>query len=291
MNKLVIRLLALLFISFFLIAGYLIFFRKTWNGTTKLAIAFDSLDGGVRVVVIDPEIVRLTNYYIPKNTSVEVARNLGVWNLGSVWKLGEHEGLGGGRLLTETLTKSLGIPTFTYSDASGYKIIQGEFGGLFNTLRDESSNLYLSDKISILLFGLKVKNADRVEIDLTSSGFLRKVELPDGTLGFEATEVPFEDFLGVFSDPLIASENPRIAIIDRTGSGRGIVILRPAIEVLGGKIVSISKDGVSEGGCTVFSKSKEARRLFSALFDCSLGKTDPPQAYDIVFEVGEDFVF
>src|SRR3989344_5653706 len=87
--------LIILGVSLFL---YFVTSRKYWDGEGRLTLAVQKLDGDVNIVTFDPKTSEIFNIRIPGSTEVEVANQLGVWKLKSVWELSMQENLEGSLL-------------------------------------------------------------------------------------------------------------------------------------------------------------------------------------------------
>src|SRR3989344_9431467 len=77
---------------------YFVTSRKYWDGEGRLTLAVQKLDGDVNIVTFDPKTSEIFNIRIPGSTEVEVANQLGVWKLKSVWELSMQENLEGSLL-------------------------------------------------------------------------------------------------------------------------------------------------------------------------------------------------
>lgn len=94
-------------VVFLTLLAFLVFFltrARYWDGKTKLSVVINERDN-VLISTFDPTLEEVTTVKIPASTQVEVSRSLGSWKLGSVWKLGKNEKVGG-RLLQETIVKN-----------------------------------------------------------------------------------------------------------------------------------------------------------------------------------------
>ncbi len=280
---LILILLALFIFFYFVIS------RKYWNGEDRLTLSVQKLDGDVNVVTFDPKTSEIINIVIPGATEVEVANQLGVWKLKSVWRLGEQEDLVG-TLLARTITKHFKFPVYLWAhdEASGF--YEGNIFALLKaTLYPYSTNLTLSDRVSISLFSLGVKNTKRFEIKLEETGYLRKSTLADGEEGWQIVGKAPQDITSLFADPSFSEKAYRVVITDATGKANLAKEVGEVIEVLGGKISSVNRKDVDPGGCEIRGKDKAIALKVVRLFPCKLGNLAPQGNFDLEMIIGEGF--
>src|SRR3989304_7037936 len=175
--------------------------RKYWDGEERLTLAVQKLDGDVNVVTFDPITSEIINIAIPGDVEVEVANQLGVWKLKSVWDLGKQEELEG-TLLARTVTKHFKFPVFLWAQSEASGFYEGNVSGLFKAVFfPYSTNLNLADRVSISLFSLGVKNTKRFEIKLEETSYLHKSVLADGEEGWKVVGDAPQDITSLFADP------------------------------------------------------------------------------------------
>lgn len=288
-SKLFVRLLGYIVAFLLMSFGYFLFKTNFWGDERKLIVVFSGVDEGVRVVVFEPSNNKISNFFIPGDTEVEVSRGLGKWKLKSVWNLGTNEGVGGGVLLSETITKHVGIPVFIYSDALGYGLINGGIkSSLLSIFTSYQTNMSLGDRIGIWFFKLGIKNTKMTETDLSKTSFLKPKVLADGTNGYVVSDVPPQSTLAVFAEPEIFSRYPKFSIVDNTGLPGFSEQFSRVVEVLGGKVLSVERGTSQEGGCTVRSKSKLISQKFMFLFGCMQGRPQE-SSFDTEVSFGREF--
>lgn len=270
-----------------LISIILFFNTRYWDGKSKMGIVFPS-EYGVHIAVLDPAAGIITKINIPANTQVEVARNLGIWKIDSIWQLGKDEGLGG-RLLKETTTNRLKMPVIVWSGETGAGIIESNpkeiYKGLIHT-RD--SNLNISDRIRIALFSLGVKKTQRETIELEESLYLRGQTLPDGEEGYVITTRYPEKLFSLFTDSQLEKAPFTVSIINSSNSSQLGKDLGEVVEVVGAKVVSIRDKDPSDHDCIVGSESIEKAQIIAKYFNCSV--EERKTGLDIEIEVGNEFL-
>src|SRR3990167_7826494 len=74
---------------------------RVWNGKEKVSVVVAGTNKVV-ISVFDPGTSEITNIYIPGETQVDAARELGTFRIKNIWRLGENEKIGG-VLLSETV--------------------------------------------------------------------------------------------------------------------------------------------------------------------------------------------
>jgi hypothetical protein len=232
----------------------------------------------------------MTSYLIPGETEFEVSRGLGKWKLKSIWNLGQQEKIGAGKLLTETLTKHAAIPVFAFSDKDGYGLISGGIkSSLLSIFSSYETNISMGDRIAIALFSFWVNNTKRVEINLSETSFLNSKVLIDGTNGYVVPRNAPESLLAVFADREITDKYPKFAIFDNTGAFGFSESLSGILEVLGGKVLSVTRGQKWGGVCEVRSKSSDISKRLSLLFGCGESKTIKEGNFDTEITIGENF--
>jgi len=278
---------------FLILVSFLLYgiFRKgsVWNGKDKFTIAIRGENEDVKIVVFDPAIEKITIVKIPGETEVQVSRKLGTWRLKSLWELGENEGIGGA-LLAETATRYLKFPTTAWADSKAYPLATGN---LVQMVKSEffhyETNIGFPDRISLFLFGLKVGNTQREEIDLAETGYLRKTTFVDGESGYEVLRVFPNELLAVFSDPFISKNQTKVMIKDSSGDGSVSESLSGVVEVMGGKIASIAKEEETDEDCTVFGKEHTLVAKFSVLFGCTVVRNTNDSVFEVEIRIGKAF--
>ena len=129
---------------------------KYWGKSLSLVVASPA-NNGVDVYVFNQARGEMYIISIPADTQVEVAHDLGVWKVGSVWQLGINEKLGG-RLLSDTLIKNFLFPVGVWAGNDFSKIINGNFVEILKTIIfSKRTNLGVGDRVRIAYFSHKIK--------------------------------------------------------------------------------------------------------------------------------------
>jgi hypothetical protein len=248
-----------------LIAGVLVFLLrpKYWNSRGKLAVVADY---GQDVVVSLYDVSRgnRTDIVIPGNTQVLAAYGLGTWKLGSLWKLGADEKIGGS-LITRTIAKNFGFPVFTWWD-----------------------NLSLGDRLRITIFSF-VNRGNKDVIFLNETGSLRKTVFMDGERGYLVNSDIPEDISSLYSHQDEFGNSLKAKITDSTGNYGIANKVGKVIETMGIKVASISKDSDLKYDCKVSGKNTRLVSKVALILGCGEIETKVSDAFDLEIYLGEKF--
>ncbi|MBX4205874.1 hypothetical protein KW795_01620 [Candidatus Microgenomates bacterium] len=282
----------ILYIPFALVVVFILYIAfapsKYWDGKSRLALAVNTKQTNINVLVFDPQTNSITSVIVPENAELEVARQLGAWKTGSIWKLGVNEKVGG-QLLSETITKSFRLPTEAWADtealgfskANSISILKAMFTGY-------KTNLTLKDKIGIGLFSLSVKNSERSEIDLSQTPFLTKAKLSDGSSGYKVREVGSAQISAIFADSKISEENFSVNIFYPEGKILTAQKLGEIVQVLGTKVTSLQPLDVTNFDCIILGRESITRTKIAQVFSCKVEKKDLGSTLEI--KIGDNFI-
>lgn len=219
---------------------------------------------------------RITNLLLPRNTQVNVARQLGTWPIISIWRLGENEKLGG-TLLAETIIKNFKIPVTAWADER------------YLALSRAKTNLGVGDRLRLALFSLTVSPSRRSNIDLSETGFLRKTKLVGGEEGYLISEKLPQSLYYIFSDDEINSANLRIEIQNFSERKGGSETLVAVLEVMGAKTSAITKKESKDFLCEVAGRDRKIAEKIAKIFGCRLYSRTDGDNFDLTIKVGEEF--
>jgi hypothetical protein len=287
-NLFVVLGVIVLILLLFLVKNF--FTHRFWTGNDKLVSAVNLPSGDVAQIIFDPVSDEITTIVIPGDTQVEVARDLGIWKIRSVWNLGKNEGIGGG-LLTQTISKSLKFPVYVWADSPAFGFTSPSPVAIIRAaLSPYRTNLSFGDKVAIALFALKVKNVNRVEINLDETTFLKKKNLEDGTDGFVVSGLPSPKLYSNFVDDTFSSGTLRVVIKDGTGTVDSAKKVGELIEIMGGKVSAIIKEEGRNDVCDVSSKNVELSHKVALIFGCSEGSEKLPENFDLQIRLDKNFI-
>ncbi len=261
---------------------------KNWNGEDKVSLVIKNSDQSISVVVFDPLLKEIYNIRIDPNTEIEVAGEYGKWKIKSIWQLGEQEGMGG-ELLSRSITLGLRMPVYLWADNVASGLVEPLSSNLLSSFFSRyKSNLSLGDKFKFLVFSLKVKNTNRVNINLENTSYLERKVLISGDEGFIVAQNPPESISAIFADPALSSKIFRVAIKDGSEKPGLAEELGKVIEVLGGKVSSIEKIQKLDGTCMLESNEVAALRTLEKIFDCETTRSEVGN-FDLEVSLGKDF--
>lgn len=265
---------------------YFKFSPRYWNGINKISVVVKEQEE-ISVIVFDPLQKEVIQIQIPRNTQVDVSRQLGVWRLGSVWKLGENEGYRGD-LLTDTITKNFNFPVFLWIESSKKGITGQSIVEIIRFyLLNKNSNIPFLDKLAITFFSIGVKNTARVNVDLSKTSYLEQEQLKGGEDGYIIKEKIPEKIASYFSEPLFQENATKVVIRDATGSWGVSRSFAKTMEVLGANVVAVIDEPEAGSNCIVNANDKYIK-YFSKLFKCEPGnKRD--NGMEIEVFIGREF--
>jgi len=286
-NRIIKIILILIFIIIFLIVfsnGRV----SEWNGKNKLSIVVEG--DNIAVMVFDPLNREITNIKIPGNTEVIVSRQLGMLKIKNVWKLGDKQGIDGGKLLAETTTRYLRIPVSKWADQEALALVSGNRYAIIRTfVIPYKTNLSILDKLRLSLFSLNISNSKINSFDLTSFGYIEESLLRDGSNGFVLTERFPNQLLAILADTDITKNQVRVNIKNATGDNQIVEKLSGVIAVLGGKVSLVSNESLADTDCVVSGFDAYVIKLIE-LFDCKKASAEIGGLFDVEMQIGSQFV-
>lgn len=247
---------------------------RLWKQERRFTVVVAGKDP--TVFSFDPQTRTLSVVIIPSNTQIEAAGGYGFWLVGSLWELGQQEGLGG-TLLVESLKKSFGIPIDGFVDPRGETLFSLRSLAFPLSVKEAvlsgrvSTNLTFFDRLNVLLGPGSVGQADRNSIDLRESRVLRQSVLSDGTQGFEVVSEQTEaSFARLFRDERVFTEGKTLSVVNTTGkAGLASEVARLA-RVLGVRVIKVGSSEAKVDACKIRGARQDldsfsARRLVTLL--------------------------
>jgi len=265
--------------------------KGTWDGESQLSMAFGSSQEDVLVITVDPDSKKIVTIRIPKETTLDVANQLGSWPAGSVWDLGENENLGG-TLLANSITKTFKFPIESWGSYNTLRLIKGNFFDKLSVIFSfDSTNLSFVDKIRLAILSLQTPSAKRIEIDLADSSYLNEMKNFEGEIVYHLQgDIP-TSILKIFSDSTASAERLRIGIVNSGVNNEQINEVTKVMEVLGTKVLSIRNSVEnSDIDCEIRSNKKSVTESkIAKIFDCKEGRLPKESNLDLEIEFGEGF--
>lgn len=269
--------------------GIILVKTKVWSRELGTVVA-TNLEESVAVFIFNPLNQQSVKIIIPKNTEVDVSRNLGRWKLGNVSELGANEGVGG-KLLKQTLVKNLYFPAVASSSPEIDKIYSKKVTGIIPFLFSGSNeSTSFADRLRIILFSFNVKDSQISEINLKDSPYLQSLTLTDGNPGYLVTNNFPKSLLPLFSINK-EGEIENVIIVSKTINTFDFERATQIIEVMGFKVVSIEKTDTLNDlkGCAVFSINRSRGERIARVFDCVWENSDDNDSQEIKVVFGEDY--
>lgn len=273
-----------------LVILFLLLFSKPsyWDTSSKIAIAVNGSDGP-QIVVFDKELEEITQVHIPKDTEMQVARQLGTWKIGNVWQLGENEKLGG-KLLAESITFHLKFPVYAWADGGAMGFVEGgPFSFLKAVVAPYKTNLTFADRLKITQFVLRVREFKKSEIELSETSVFRRTKLIDGSEGYQLTGLVPVSILALFSDTQIAQNQTRVVIYDATEKYKLAEEVGEIVEIIGAKVTAIKKEEKADFDCKVLGVDKKSVEKVALVLGCEKGKEEVAGNFDLEIYLGVDF--
>lgn len=302
--------LGLLLLSWIIRTGQQLFGTNknyTWDQDYNINLLIRAKD--FALVSYHPKESSIVIVNIPEDTFLDVPYGFGSWQLRSVYGLGESQkGIGGNKLLTDTLTNFLAVPIDGYLDfsASNQNLVanimdqwkSNPLSGL-SLLSGVDTNLTAWELFKLTL-SLNSVRFDKVkEINLNKLGILDKDTLLDGTQVLTSDFVKLDSALIGLVDPAIVSERKSIAVLNATDYPQLAQKWARLITNLGGNVIITANAGLNLKKTQVIGEdSKTFKRLqqvfgFACQKDPKCDKVNPEnldsQRAQITVLLGEDF--
>lgn len=266
------------------------FLPSKWDLKSRIILAIPTKTGDVTVSIFDPQSHSIMYFSLPASMQVNASGNLGSWKLGSIWQLGIQEKKGG-KLLTQTLLKSLHIPADAWASQEAIGLLSKNIGNIARAgIKIKDTNLSFKDRINITLFSLRLHPSDKYEINLVDSGYIYETRLLDGEEGYTHKKVLPSKILSYVSDPAIASGQLRVAISDSSGPSNAAGQITEVVESLGGKVLSIEDEAETQSDCLIHTTKPDIADKIADLLGCNITNQKPTGNFDIEIVIGNSFV-
>ena len=247
-TKLALGVLGLLFgllvISWSIRFAQNFFGSKNYSWERKFNINLLVRSSDISLFSYNPKDNKITIINVPDETFLQVPNGFGLWQLRSIY------GLGGDKLLKETLTNFFAIPVDGFVDLSVLKPPQSA-AQLVDTLRKNplsGVNLLTSVQTDLTMWellqlkqGISSVRFDKIKtLDLLKFNVLDKENLADGTPVFTTDQIKLDSVLSDLRDPAIVSEHKSIAVFNATNHPQLAQKWARLITNLGGNVIIIS---------------------------------------------------
>lgn len=254
-----------------------------WDGKFNINLLIHT--GHVSVFSYNPKEEKITILNIPDETFLEVPYGFGTWQLRGVYGLGQmQKGVGGDKLLKDTLVSFLAIPIDGFLDFSASKsskstsqlvdeIRKNLFSG-FNLLPDLKTDLTVWELLRLKTSISSVRFDKIKELDLDKLGVLEKETLPDGTQVLTADPIKLDSVLTDFADPIVTLEHKTIAVFNTTSHPQFAQKWARLITNLGGNVIITTNADKKLPKTQVLGEQSQTLKRLRQIFD-SDGKINP----------------
>lgn len=244
--------------------------KYLWNEEFNLNLLVRSSE--ISILSLNPKEEKVIIVNIPEETFLEVPYGFGSWQLRAIYELGEtQKGVGGHKLLADTLTNFLAIPIDGFLDLSGLSprrstieivdILRKNPVFMLNLLSDLKTNLTVWELLRLDLKLSRVRFDKVEELSLDKLDVLDKENLPDGTPIFTGDPVKLDSALSDLADPAITSEYKTIAVFNGTSKGQLAVKWARLIRNLGGNVIITGNTEETKNTKVTGVKSATLKRL------------------------------
>lgn len=226
---------------------------------------------------------------IPKNTQVEASYGYGNWFAGSLFDLGEQEGLGGD-LLVKSLQKEFGIPIDAWVDSRGEVLFtHNGYSGFF-----VDTNLTFFDRLNLIL---AISGSDPSlyrEIDLMSEGVIKEIKLTDGEEGFEVIPERAKVVFELLKDDSILLERKAAVIVNLSEEPGLAGEVAQIAGTLGIRVIGVqNSENVGQESCSIRAFGEDLGSLsvqrISRILGCEIQDQALSVPADIEIRLGEEF--
>lgn len=197
-----------------------------WDGKFNLNLVIKAKN--VALVSFNPTDKKVTFINVPDPTYLEVPFGFGMWQVSSIYDLGDSQkDFGGGRLLKQTMADLFGLPVDGYIQFLD-KYAQKDIAEVVEEIRKSPFSVVgmlgfiKTDMTPFELFrinmGLSSVRFDKVrEINLEEvEDLLLNEKLPDGTLVYKPDTIKLDALISNLTDNIIKQEHKTIAIFNST---------------------------------------------------------------------------
>lgn len=241
----------------------------SWEGKFNINLLVRSSD--ISLLSYNSKDNKVTIINVPDETFLQVPNGFGSWQLRSIY------GLGGDKLLKETLTNFFAIPIDGFIDLSVLKPPQSA-AQLVDTLRKNpisGVNLLASIKTDLTMWellqlkqGVSSVRFDKIRtLDLLKFNILDKENLADGTPVFTADPIKLDSILSDLQDPAIVSEHKSIAVFNATNHPQLAQKWARLITNLGGNVIITSNAKSTLQKTQVLGEQSSTLKRLQQIFD------------------------
>jgi hypothetical protein len=204
------------------------FRRSLWDGQHQINFVVQANDIAVFSYHVQDQVLNILT--IPNKTHLVVAGGFGAYQISNIYKLGEIEKIGGGKLLSRSLQEFLAVPIDGYLIQTTDSSLQVSSGNLsksglasicFCVLSGScKTNLTGWDLVRLLLAFNQLKTGQIKISNFQEEGVSKEKVLPDGSTIMSPDEVTIDNLsVELFSDKAALDEEITVSVLNGTFKG------------------------------------------------------------------------
>lgn len=269
--------------------------RRVWLPGSRITVVVAA--GDPTIYSYNPEANNLVIIEVPKTTQVEASGGFGQWLAGSLWQLGEDDGQGG-TVLSVSLEKALGLPIDGWIGEQGEALFEQKTLGFPAALWQaifvgRHTNLTVFDRLNIILATSGVGVADRRNLNLVTTGAVKKTQLPDGLEAYVPVPDKAKTIFEILRDERVFGEGKTLLVVNTTAKqGIASEVARIA-GTLGVKVMGTQTASRDVENCGVLGNQENinsyASRRLAQIFGCETRAEDPSGPGHLEIILGKGF--
>jgi hypothetical protein len=257
------------------------------NSKDKIVLAVRQSNDDVHIHIIEPNNRSYHLLKIPSQTLVNSSHGLGDWRIGSLWKQGINDKVGG-EYLRKSIVREFNIPVLNWADSTAEQYFDKSFLGNIRLLGTHFlTDLSYGDRLVLFYYSTQISNSERSVNDLSDTSFIDPAKLPDGEEGYVVNDAFPQFLLPVFSQDKVS--NSKIKIVNHGLNEAEVRNVAKTFEVMGGKVAFIERGQFEESVCRIGGVDKEIVGKIAKLYTCEIDTEKNPGGFDLVLTVGKKF--
>lgn len=300
--------LGLIFAFIFCLIGLFLVSRNSiLNNSNQINLILNTKP----VLVISFNFVNQKNtiFSFPSNTYVDVAGGYGNYQIGKLFALDQQEKKQG-KLITSTISNTLGIPIDGYLNFNQKELTDKENGYTREEFIRKKNSLFLTlpvfykwqlpviDTLKIIYFAVSVKGSRVNFINFFDSEVLIPYELPDSTKVFNIDYPKIDKVIkDTIEDTAVIKDDLKVEVLNSTSflglAEKGARI----VENLGIRVINIGNTtNLKTSDCKIYAEEKISKTYTFArlknIFQCiSIIQTYPESRADVTIILGDKYRF
>ncbi len=246
--------------------------QYSWDGKSSLNLAFISsqpaLELQIAVITLDPKGKKSMILSIPNKTYTELPKDLGWWEVGSIYKLGQEENPpAGDNLLKMSLSKMLGLPIdgiiiLNNQDAKTAQLFIAGFRSnpisALTMTKDIKTDLTPVEIFQVYKELSQLRGDRIIPLNLERSDITESKLLKDSSRVLGIDSVKLDLYIRQnLADSNILEEGKSIAVFNGTDQTGLAAEAARIITNMGGNVVILTSIGSNQQESGVYAESKE----------------------------------